>query len=395
MNKTGASPFRTTLVLRWFVGTVLFVMVVYGALAGVFLIASHQQDEGAPFSSTNKKQAEEAPYDLSDWTDEELAAQILIVMNPSRDFAGIGILASRGVGAIVLAGNNPPEDIGAVIKEAQEMTPRDIKMFFASDEEGGEIFRMQALLGSFPSAEEMGTWNPQKISDTTFEYGKKLSELGINMVIAPAADLEVPETYMTEYKRAFSADPQTVARCVVAWQDGMRGAGIVVCPKHWPGMGHAGDTHKATATVPALTTLEKEDMVPFRALFSVGVDAVMVGHVSSDGLTEPNTPATISPQALSYLRASIDEDTLIVTDTMSMAGVQEAVHLTPEEAMVRSLIAGADFVMIGASRTDSSIATIARAMKDGRLSRARVERSVYRILRLKARIGLIPQENEQ
>jgi len=322
---------------------------------------------------------------------EQLAAQMCIMMNPSDDPIGLYILAHEGIGGIVLCGNVPTPDIVEGIAGAQSEVPNGIKMFMASDEEGGAMQRMQLLLGPLPGAQEMGTWDSHSITKTVYEYGTKLKALGVNVAIAPVADLSVEGQYMTLDERTFSEDPNEVARCVVAWQQGMHGAGLAVVPKHWPGMGSAENTHKTLSEVPPLSVLESADMIPFRAAISDGAEMIMVAHVVSEGLTEPETPATLSPQALSYLRAQIGDDVVIVSDAVHMSASTKALSLTVDEAAVKCTVAGSDMVM-GIITQGNTIRALTDALDSGVLPRDQAEQSVHRILRLKATMGLLPEE---
>jgi beta-glucosidase-like glycosyl hydrolase len=167
----------------------------------------------------------------------------------------------------------------------------------------------------------------------------------------------------------------------------MRASGVVTTVKHWPGHGQASDTHTGAATVPPLSTLETRDMVPFNSAFAHGVPAVMVGHLMSEGLTEPGWPASLSPHALRYLRAHAGWGTLIMTDSLSMAAATSAVNLTPAQAAVRALRSGADIALTCA--VSGVIPAITAALDNGTIVRAKAVASARRLLRLKAAAGLL------
>ena len=78
----------------------------------------------------------------------------------------------------------------------------------------------------------------------------------------------------------------------------MRDAGVVTVLKRWPGHGSARNSHTGPASVPPLATLEGRDMRPFNKELSRGARVVMVGHLTSKGLTERGVPASESPKAL-------------------------------------------------------------------------------------------------
>ena len=78
-------------------------------------------------------------------------------------------------------------------------------------------------------------------------------------------------------------------------------------------------------------------------------------------------------------------DGLIVTDALDMNGV--AARFSPGEVAVRAILAGADVLLIPPS-PDAALAALYEAVESGRLSIARVDASVKRILRAKAKLGL-------
>jgi len=161
-----------------------------------------------------------------------------------------------------------------------------------------------------------------------------------------------------------------------------------VVPKHWPGMGSADDTHVAATVIPPLAELERRDMIPFRAALGDGADMIMVGHAVSAGLTEPNTPATISPGALKYLREQAGDEVIIVTDAMHMPASTKSLKISFEEAVLKSAAAGADLIMSMMYQGDM-VSVLAEAIEDGRVPRAQAEESVRRILALKEKMGLL------
>ena len=224
---------------------------------------------------------------------------------------------------------------------------------------------------------------------TAADYGRRMRALGLTMSFAPVADLAVRGYYIDNLGRAFAADPGVAARKVRAWRTGLQDAGVVPVMKHWPGHGGARDSHTRPARVAGLTELEKRDMVPFDHEFERGVPMVMVGHLQSAGLTERGTPASQSPGAMAYLREKAGPQTVIVTDSLSMAAASSSLGISERTAAVRALRAGADWALVCSSNTAAVVDAIRSAIASGRLPRAQAITSVRRILELKLRAGLL------
>ena len=113
----------------------------------------------------------------------------------------------------------------------------------------------------------------------------------------------------------------------------------------------------------------------------------MPGHLAVPALEpDANTPATLSHNILTgLLRDEMKFHGLIVTDAMDMGGVTSL--YAPGEAAVRSVEAGAD-VLLMPPVPDAAMAGLEAAVDSGRISIARIDESVRRILAAKARLGL-------
>jgi beta-glucosidase-like glycosyl hydrolase len=116
---------------------------------------------------------------------------------------------------------------------------------------------------------------------------------------------------------------------------------------------------------------------------------VMIGHVIVPGLTAKKTPASLSKKAYKYLRKKAGDDTVIITDALTMDAATKAVGLTVKQAAVKALKSGADIALIASSANDDKIINaVAKAIKSGQIPRKQAEASVARIIRLKEKHGL-------
>lgn len=317
--------------------------------------------------------------------DRRLAASVMFGCADVRDTAAQRRMAAAGVSGIVLLGTNPPRNLAhrlRLVRRAAHGQPP----LFASDEEGGSVQRLAGLLGSLPAARTMGHWRDSRIEHTARRYGRSMARLGVRMDLAPVADLAVPGSYMAQLGRSFGSSPRRVGRAVAAWSRGMAAARVVAVPKHWPGHGHAVDTHESAARIPALKHLIHADLVPFRMAFAHGAEAVMVGHLKSRGLTRGDQPATQSESALALLRRQAGDDVVIITDSLSMAAASSARGLTQAQAVVAALRAGADWAMICTTDTGSVVRQVGRAISSGQLDRDRLVASAARISALRTSV---------
>jgi beta-N-acetylhexosaminidase len=320
------------------------------------------------------------------WTNRRLAAQVVLAGIDMRRLDLAADWSRRGAGGIVLFGE-PPQHLRAqlrVVRDAGRVTP-----FVASDEEGGLVQRLRDVIYPLPSAQWMGTHrSAAQVRDIAAAYGERMRHIGVDVDLAPVADLLVPGFFIAEQHRAFAARPERVARLANAWQRGLRAARVLATVKHWPGHGHAEDTHSGLAVTPRWSRLRATDLLPFDALLEARVPAVMVGHLVVPGLTETrHTPASLSRTALHRLRNRAGPDALIVTDSLSMGAIRTDLGLSQPAAAVRALRRGADLALVQDIGFGPVVRAVKAALDDGSYPRARAIRSVRRILAAKERLN--------
>jgi len=212
---------------------------------------------------------------------------------------------------------------------------------------------------------------------------------GVHWVYAPDSDVNNNPGNPIINTRSFGENPQRVADFVSAFVKGVEDNGGLATAKHFPGHGDtAADSHIDLPVIHAnRERLERLELVPFRAAIASGVSSVMTGHLSVPAFEpDPNTPATLSQSILTgLLRKELGYQGLIVTDAMEMGGI--TVRYAPGEAAVRAVAAGADCVLMSPV-PDAAFEALQGAVKSGRISKERLDESVRRILRAKARLGL-------
>ncbi len=357
-----------------------------GSVAATTAVASSPDSSASP--------SPPAPSEVAGWSDRRLAAQLVFCSVPATAPLQGRRWARKGIGGLVILGGGARSSIGKDLAAVQREALRGIKPFIASDEEGGQVQRLRYVIYPLPSARVQGGWSASRTRAAARDYGARLRKLHISVVFGPVADLDVPGRYMSSLDRCFSRDPKVVSSRALAWVTGLRQSRVLATVKHWPGHGWAADTHSGAARIPSLSVLRRSDMVPFERAFDAGVPLVMVGHLRSKGLTGDQTPASLSRSAMTYLRARVGDDTVIITDSLSMAATTKALGLKTPAAAVRALRAGADLALFASADPDDVIDAVTTAIKTGRLPRAKAEAKVLRVLELKRKAGLAPAVRE-
>ena len=189
--------------------------------------------------------------------------------------------------------------------------------------------------------------------------------------------------------RSFGEDVGLVSDMARAYIEGIHAGGMLATAKHFPGHGDTSmDTHLGLAVIEhPRVRLEAVELAPFRAAVAAGVDGVMSSHIILPALDPtPGIPATLSrPILTGLLRGEMKFDGLIYTDSMAMYAISK--NFGADRAAAMAVGAGADLVL-DSPDPDAAFAGIKAAVQAGDISQDQLTRSVERILRVKARLGL-------
>ncbi|MEP6944756.1 MAG: glycoside hydrolase family 3 N-terminal domain-containing protein [Acidobacteriota bacterium] len=241
---------------------------------------------------------------------------------------------------------------------------------------------------------------------------REAKAIGIQHVYAPVLDVNNNADNPVINVRSFGEDPNDVARFGTAFIDGIQSQRIIATAKHFPGHGDTNvDSHRGLPIIDhSRESLEKTELVPFRAAIKAGVASIMIAHIAlpqidneeikplksyaggdaeigAEIVKERSTiPATLSAKVQTdLLRHDLGFNGLIVTDAMSMSGL--TLYFDQAEAGVRAFLAGAD-ILEKPSDGDMMIRGIVDAVKSGRISQTRLDDSVRKILAWKYELGL-------
>jgi beta-N-acetylhexosaminidase len=266
-----------------------------------------------------------------------------------------------------------------------------LPLLFAADFERGVSMR---LLGTtvFPHAMAFGAVGSREDAEQFGRIsGEEARAIGIHWNFFPDADVNSNPANPIINTRSFGEDPKQVGDLVTAYIKGAHEAGMLVTVKHFPGHGDtATDSHLGVASVSGdRARLDSVELPPFRQAIAAGVDSVMVAHVTVPALdSDPNHVATISPAIVSdLLEKQLGFKGLIVTDALDMAGLTHLFASNVGRAAVEAFKAGNDLLLIPADLPASYDAML-QAVKSGEIPRERLDRSVLKILKIKASLGL-------
>ncbi len=300
-------------------------------------------------------------------------------------------MRARGWGGVALAPGkvlDPSRAAGLTRQVAAAVRQaRHVPVFVVAEQAGGPASTFPGLPPrAQPLAGDAGT--PASVRADARAGARALRRLGVRMTLAPVADVGAAAGPLQD--RVFSDDPAVVSRLTAAAVEGWRSGGVVPAVGHFPGQGAASqDPDVANATVGlSRAELRARDLPPFAAVAGRAPVIVLSNAVYAawDGVT----PATLLPEATRLLRRDLRYRGVIMSGDLAAAA--PVLGIGVGAAAVQALRAGADLLYVSgdAGQQEAAYVAVLRAVRRGRISRARVQASVGRVLRLKRAAGLMP-----
>lgn len=266
-------------------------------------------------------------------------------------------------------------------------------LLMAADFEGGVGFYFEDAV-RFPRAMAIGASNrPEFAYQIGQAVAKESKNLGVNVIFYPDVDVNNNPQNPIINIRSFGEDPERVGEMALAYMRGLQAGGMISTAKHFPGHGNADcDSHLSLPIIKAnLQELENTELKPFKYLIDNGLTAVMSAHMMLPAIEENELPATLSPKVLNgLLRKKLNFDGLIFTDAMMMNSISK--NYPNGKAAVLAIKAGADVVLYPPSVKDAFEA-LKQAVLKNEILESRVDQSVERILKEKARLFVSKEKN--
>ncbi|MCM1975387.1 glycoside hydrolase family 3 protein [Streptomyces sp. G1] len=306
------------------------------------------------------------------------------------------LLAKYRVGGIIYFAwahnTRDPHQIAGLsngIQKASLDLPRGLPVLISTDQEHGIVARVGEPATLFPGAMAVGAGGSTADARTLGRIaGKELRALGIRQNYSPVADVNVNPANPVIGVRSFGSQPAAVSRLVAAEVTGYEHASVAATAKHFPGHGDTEvDSHYGFPVINhTRAQWEELDAPPFRAAIAAGIDSIMTAHIMVPALDDSGDPATLShPILTGILREELGYDGVVVTDSLGMEGVRT--KYGDDRVPVLALKAGVD-QLLNPPNLDVAWNAVLKAVRDGELTEARLDRSILRVLRLKARLGL-------
>lgn len=282
------------------------------------------------------------------------------------------------VGGVILFEENlrgGRETIAGRIERLQEAASNgdNPPLLVMVDQEGGTVKRLPGPPHSSAAAMES-----EKAEEEGEATGELLAQLGINVDLAPVADVGHAGTFLGS--RTFSSDADEVAERACDFAAGLRSAGVAATLKHFPGLGRATvNTDEAVATVTASSRDLRADYEPYRRCGGEPLTLTMVDSAIYPKLTG-DEPAVMSPVTYQRELPLAGAGGVTISDDLETPAIESQV--TPAR---RSINAGLDLLLYARTEATSEQAftRLLDDLRGGAISRPQVRSAAAAILALK------------
>ena len=304
------------------------------------------------------------------------------------------MIKNHYVGGVIYFSRNikNPEQTARLSNQLQELalsSGTGLPLFISTDQEGGVVTRIKGVT-HFPSNMALGAADDKKLTNKIGKaVGSELKNLGINFNLAPVLDVNNNPDNPVIGVRSFGGDPKLVAKLGKAYINGIQSEGIIATAKHFPGHGDTDtDSHLELPIIKhGKQRLNEVELYPFKKAVKTGVESIMTAHVYFPAFEKKDgIPATLSESVLTdLLRKKMNFKGLIITDCMEMKAIAD--NFGTAEGAVRTIEAGSDIVLVSHTYTEQkkAVKAVIEAVRSGRISEKRIDKSVKRIIKSKAK----------
>ena len=366
--------------------------------AAQMMIASFRTWKEVPETEDAEQPAEEPP-----------AVKITELNDEIRE-----MIARDRFGGILLFGENfeDPEQTLRLVADLQTVNQQGggIPQLIFVDQEGGNVNRIPYSTIGVSNMALGATGDPENARTMAAIHGEEISLLGIHVNFAPVVDVNNNAANPVIGIRSFSDNPQAVAEFGCAYMAGLHDTGTLAALKHFPGHGNTDtDSHTGFPLINSTyDELKANELIPFQAAIDAGADMVMTAHIQYPRIEKETftsvssgeqlyLPATMSRTILTdILRGDMGFDGVIVSDALDMAAIAD--NFGMEDILKLTINAGVDLLILPAVKdtnlfrqAGAYVDTAVALVESGEISEERIDEAVLRILKMKAKQGVLYQ----
>ena len=315
----------------------------------------------------------------------EKIGQLLLVRVPKTN--KIETISKYNIGGYILfqrdIDNKTKDELINEIKLYQSTSNNSL--LIAIDEEGGIVSRLSSNKNivnlPFQSPQELFKIGGfEKIKQDAIIKSNLLEELGINVNLAPVADISTnPKSYI--YERSFGKDKKETSKFIKTILE-TQNKNVSYVLKHFPGYFDNLNTHTSIAIDNrSYKTIKNNDFVPFKVGIENGANAILVSHNIVSNID--NKPSSLSRNIHNILRNELSFDGIIITDDLSMSAIKGYNTKTP---YIDSILAGNNILIV--SNHVSAYEELYNAIIEDKISEELINRLILKNIQFKINLNL-------
>ncbi|MDO5398345.1 MAG: glycoside hydrolase family 3 N-terminal domain-containing protein [bacterium] len=294
------------------------------------------------------------------------------------------------VGMVVYTGKNilSAEQIKTMV--ANTSSYFEINPFAAISEEPGQGAQLASRIGTdtFKDAYDYRMSDPSEIKSAYSNLSIQLKNCGFNVNLAPTADLwsNPANTYIS--KRAFGNTYSECSPHVVAAIEGIKENSVLSAMKYFPGYGSSAQNPLDGDCRGNLTVedLKNYDFNTYKDGIDAGADIVICANILMYNIDD-KYPASMSEKIIGdLLKNELSFKGIVMTDDLRIKSIAQ--KFKTSEIAVTAIEAGCDILMCPPD-LDEAVSAVVQAVKDEKISEARINESVYKILETKEKAGIL------
>ncbi len=329
--------------------------------------------------------------DIAAFSPEQSAGQRLMVgfdgteLNRDLKF----LIKTLKVGGIILFARNliNPGQIKRLCSSIQEYARScgQPPLFISIDQEGGKVARLKEPFTQFPGNPEMK--GPEDAIHFARVTAAELTEIGVNMNLAPVLDVTPEGINSVQASRVFGHDPLWVSELGTVVIDHLQANNIMAVAKHFPGIGRIIlDPHHEISDLDIdADAMQTTDLLPFKAAIENNVAGIMLSHIRYPKM-DARWPASLSTTiANDLLRRQMGYCGVIMTDDLDMGAIKK--HYDIKTVLRQILSADIDIALICHKGPDikNAFEEILDAQNRSQSIKAKGMKSLERIMNLKSK----------
>jgi beta-N-acetylhexosaminidase len=329
--------------------------------------------------------------DIAAFSPEQSAGQRLMVgfdgteLNPDLRF----LIKTLKVGGIILFARNllNPDQIKHLCSSIQKYARScgQPPLFISIDQEGGKVARLKEPFTQFPGNPKMK--GPEDAIHFARVTAVELTEIGVNMNLAPVLDVAPQGINSVQASRVFGHDPLWVSELGTVVIDHLQANNIMAVAKHFPGIGRIIlDPHDEISDLDIdVDTMQATDLLPFKAATENNVAGIMLSHIRYPKM-DARWPASLSAAiADDLLRKQMGYYGVIMTDDLDMGAIKK--HYDIKTVLRQILSADIDIALICHKGPDikNAFEEILDAQNRSQSIKAKGMKSLERIMNLKSK----------